>query len=178
MLTNLLKSAFQFIIPPQARINRSRYATILFLCGVLTYIRGLYIPLYDYSKFNYFAVATILVHIVITIVASIKRAHDINRSGWWVICYLLGAIAIAIFPEMSDFYNYTRNQLLLSIYGIAIPLLLFIIPGTKGTNKFGEQPAKSSLLVRIIMAITLLSPVFYILWFVLVFTAMYYGSGS
>lgn len=176
MLTNLLKNAFQFIVPPETRINRSRYATILFLCGVLTYIRQLYIPLYHSSQLSYVAAATILAHIVITIVASIKRAHDINRSGGWVICYLLGAIAIAIFPEMSDSYNYLRNQLLLSIYGIAIPLLLFIIPGTKGTNKFGEQPAKSSLLVRIIMAITLLSPVFYILWLVLIFGAMYYGS--
>lgn len=178
MVTNFLKNAFQFIIPPEKRINRSRYLVILVLCGVLTYIRELYIPLFQSSKLSYVAAATILAHIVINIIAIIKRAHDINLSGAWIALYLLGAMAIVVLPETSDYYNSLRNITFISICCIIISFLLLIIPGTKGANKFGEQPPKSSVLVRIIMTITLLAPVVYILWLVLIFGAMYYGSGK
>lgn len=57
-----------------------------------------------------FMVTTLTFYINLIVV--IKRLHDINMSGWWLILFLL------ISPAM---------------------LLLLFIPGTEGANKYGDQ---------------------------------------
>lgn len=47
---------------------------------------------------------------------TIRRPHDINHSGWWIL--------IGVIP-----------------YGILLSIILFFYPGTPGANKYGEPPA-------------------------------------
>jgi uncharacterized membrane protein YhaH (DUF805 family) len=54
-----------------------------------------------------------------SIAVKVRRLHDINFSGWWV---LLGLIPI--------------------VGNIAL-LILYIRRGTKGLNRFGEDPLAS-----------------------------------
>ena len=53
--------------------------------------------------------------VLIKLICAIARLHDCGASGWWVI--------------------------LLAPFTIFSVLLLMILPGTKGANRFGEQPS-------------------------------------
>src|SRR5262249_20942265 len=62
------------------------------------------------------------------IVIFVKRLHDFNASGWW----LLAMVAI---PPISKATNI--NLVMLNIVVIAV---LGLIPGTRGNNRFGVDP--------------------------------------
>ena len=59
---------------------------------------------------------------------TVKRLHDINLSGWYVLVFW--AIQI-VFANIDG---------IVLILGSLLTLLLACIPGTKGENKYGEQP--------------------------------------
>jgi uncharacterized membrane protein YhaH (DUF805 family) len=47
---------------------------------------------------------------------SVRRLHDTDRSGWWLLlCFL-------------------------PVIGIIVLLVFFFLDGTRGTNRFGEDP--------------------------------------
>ena len=51
-----------------------------------------------------------------SIAVAIRRLHDTNRSGWWLL--------IALIPFI----------------GALVLLVFYVLPGTVGPNKFGEDP--------------------------------------
>lgn len=80
-----------------------------------------------------------LATLVPSIAVSVRRLHDTDRSGWWVLLPLLpyGALLVGVF---------TTNAALLIIGGLAVfaaasALLVFMcIDGTRGPNRFGGDP--------------------------------------
>jgi uncharacterized membrane protein YhaH (DUF805 family) len=47
---------------------------------------------------------------------SVRRLHDTDRSGWWLLlCFI-------------------------PLIGIVVLLVFFVLDGTRGTNRFGEDP--------------------------------------
>ena len=75
--------------------------------------------------------------------ASIRRLHDINKSGWWV---LLAYIPLAIFLIVIPLAFVSRIAalggfiliLLLSLASIIWLIVLHATAGTPGENKYGE----------------------------------------
>jgi uncharacterized membrane protein YhaH (DUF805 family) len=59
---------------------------------------------------------------------SIRRLHDTNRSGWWV---LLGLSAVA--PLINPV------GLVVAI-ALIVLIVFYILPGTRGPNRFGDSP--------------------------------------
>ena len=57
-----------------------------------------------------------LATLVPSIAVGVRRLHDTNRSGWWI---LIG---------------------LIPILGWLVLLVFYVLPGTVGPNKFGEDP--------------------------------------
>ena len=51
-----------------------------------------------------------------SIAVAVRRLHDTNRSGWWLL--------IALIPFI----------------GALVLLVFYVLPGTVGSNKFGEDP--------------------------------------
>ncbi|HYD45983.1 MAG TPA: DUF805 domain-containing protein [Phenylobacterium sp.] len=51
-----------------------------------------------------------------SIAVAVRRLHDTNRSGWWLL--------IALIPFI----------------GALVLLVFYVLPGTVGPNKFGEDP--------------------------------------
>lgn len=51
----------------------------------------------------------------------IRRLHDLNRSGWWILLYGIPYAGPVVFLG-----------------------LFFLFPGTKGSNRFGPQPYLTS----------------------------------
>lgn len=82
-----------------------------------------------------FSIAFTVYSVIAGITLNIRRLHDVNLSGWWilgiyVIQILLSGILFSVVPAMAD------NLSLLFSFGIVMGY--FFIPGTAGKNNFGE----------------------------------------
>lgn len=91
--------------------------------------------------------ATGIVLTVTSIQISIQRLHDMNRSGWLLLLYLVPAI------------------------GSLIPLLLALAPGNRETNRYGPPPPPNSVTVK------LLAPLWLMLLLVGLLANFYEGLG-
>lgn len=93
--------------------------------------------------------------IIPTIAVQVRRLHDQNRSGWWVGAFyllyvtymvmLFGTIAStggdpdAAPQSVSMVAGIGIIALLMFVYMIVL-LVFYCMPGTKGPNRFGEDP--------------------------------------
>lgn len=69
---------------------------------------------------------------LLTLPIIVRRLHDINLSGWWV---LLCAVLFYVLFYIEQFY-------IVSILGTIFLLILIFKKGTKGPNRFGDDPLK------------------------------------
>jgi uncharacterized membrane protein YhaH (DUF805 family) len=76
-----------------------------------------------------FMISYMTLYSVTCIRLNIARLHDFNYRGIWCLIFLIPLI------------------------GLIIAITLRLIPGTLGTNRFGEQPQKESILMEIVSAI-------------------------
>jgi uncharacterized membrane protein YhaH (DUF805 family) len=72
-----------------------------------------------------------LATIIPSIAVQVRRLHDLNVSGWWYLGYIVGGAAIGEIPEVGD--------LLSSLFSLAWLVWMFF-PGTRGANKYGDDP--------------------------------------
>ena len=101
------------------RARRSEYwcFTILhwlaiLLAMVVSYLAMLASPALGVILYSIVFLGTLLPHLAI----SIRRLHDVNRTGWW---YLVGFVPLL---------------------GAIVLLVLFCTDGTRGPNRFGADP--------------------------------------
>lgn len=113
-LSPLGKSDFWF--SPKGRVPRLPYFAGLLLAG-LTMQLGRVVQL----PFVLFTIPVTLLCLYVSFVLAIKRAHDRNRSGWFVLLYLVPLVQL--WPT--------------------IELLFF--RGTVGPNRFGAVPPTSDV---------------------------------
>lgn len=69
-----------------------------------------------------------LVNLIPTIAVSVRRLHDLNASGWW----LLPLVMLAIVPPIGA-------------VALLVQLIWFCMPGTAGRNTFGRDPKTSAV---------------------------------
>ncbi len=65
---------------------------------------------------------------------SVRRLHDTNRSGWWV---LLGFV-----PVVTMIVSYQTGLAVLNLLSLVAFVLIyfFVLEGTKGPNQYGPDP--------------------------------------
>ena len=69
----------------------------------------------------------------------VRRLHDINLSGWWILLPWVVSICIGIFfPHFLD----SSSRPLQFLLGFWPTLFLLFMPGSKGENKYGIEPEK------------------------------------
>jgi uncharacterized membrane protein YhaH (DUF805 family) len=93
------------------RINRAKY----WLC-VLASCVSIFVALFlsiDVLENDYAAILALVPSFWIYLAATVKRLHDLDRSGWWLIPWLF-------IP--------------------AGQVILGILPGTPGMNRYGSDP--------------------------------------
>ena len=102
------------------------------------------------GPYGLFAGLLWLAVIVPTIAVGVRRLHDTNRTGWWmlgpIIPYLVGFVLIL--PTMKNPENppalaSAGGAGILMLVGMIMAIVIFIftvLPGTKGTNKYGADP--------------------------------------
>jgi uncharacterized membrane protein YhaH (DUF805 family) len=108
--------------------------------------------------FGIFAVFVILFWLLLFIpmlAVQIRRLHDISRSGWWLGAFWLLYILYMGYsftfilsaaqttdgtpPNMAGAAAFGIIALAMFIYSIVL-LVFFCLPGTRGPNRFGEDP--------------------------------------
>jgi uncharacterized membrane protein YhaH (DUF805 family) len=99
--------------------------------------------------------------IIPTISVQVRRLHDTNRSGWWLGAFyllyavyfvaMIGSIGSAMSaaaagatdappaPNPSMLIGSMLLGFVMFVYGITL-LVFYCLPGTKGANRFGEDP--------------------------------------
>ncbi|WP_166041206.1 DUF805 domain-containing protein [Sphingosinicella sp. YJ22] len=89
-----------------------------------------------------------LVILVPNIAVAVRRLHDTNRSGWWLLAplapYAIGVIALmmaAAVPDLLILAGIIWLVAILAAFGLGIMLLVFyFLEGTRGPNRFGPDP--------------------------------------
>ncbi len=92
--------------------------------------------------------------IIPAIAVGVRRLHDIDRTGWWLLAPILPyAIGFAMMlpaimsgaADPANPFNMTGLGLasIFLLLGLAMAITLFIfslLPGTKGPNRYGPDP--------------------------------------
>jgi uncharacterized membrane protein YhaH (DUF805 family) len=68
---------------------------------------------------------------------SIRRLHDLDRSGWWM---LLPCVLVLLLPAFAWFTGWWIPTVVLIVIGIVALVYWFCLPGTPGPNRFGPDP--------------------------------------
>jgi uncharacterized membrane protein YhaH (DUF805 family) len=78
---------------------------------------------------------------------SVRRLHDIDRSGWWLVSLLVPIVLIVIYAAGALTGNRPAGSVPILIFGglvfliTAITLFVFMVtPGTVGPNRYGSDP--------------------------------------
>lgn len=85
--------------------------------------------------------------IIPSIAVTVRRLHDTNRSGWWILLPVLPyAIVIAMMLTAGAAGSPTGMLAgaglgMILVFAAVIAFIIFmILPGTKGPNRFGPDP--------------------------------------
>ena len=62
---------------------------------------------------------------------SVRRLHDRNLSGWLVLIGLVSAVVGNLIPLIGW---------MIALAGSLVMVVLFLLPGTAGKNRFGNKP--------------------------------------
>jgi uncharacterized membrane protein YhaH (DUF805 family) len=88
-----------------------------------------------------------------SLAVSIRRLHDTNRSGWWILAplsgyvvMLAGAALAAASPDSPGIGGIFAMVGMIAVIGLGITLLVFMfLEGTRGPNNYGPDPKGEAL---------------------------------
>ncbi|HWX05637.1 MAG TPA: DUF805 domain-containing protein [Bradyrhizobium sp.] len=73
--------------------------------------------------------------------ATVKRLHDRNRSGWWIILFL---VVPPLFNRFDDLFGDSWTVLFLGLFAGVLwywgLIEMLFLKGTRGPNRFGPDP--------------------------------------
>jgi uncharacterized membrane protein YhaH (DUF805 family) len=85
--------------------------------------------------------------LIVTVLVAIRRMHDRNRSGWWVLLFSAApffpaGLADALAPMRTTDGSLAALALLLAAMALYVWALLEFgfLRGTRGPNRFGPEP--------------------------------------
>ena len=129
----------------KGRISRLPY----FFCVFITVFLMAIIPqiLMMTSNFHAELMILFLSSTYCNIVCKIKRFHDFNYRGWWClliyfpyICVMVAAITVKPGSPIHHNFHYIRQVIWVIFFlSILVSLLLLLIPGTDGQNRYGTE---------------------------------------
>ena len=133
----------------QGRINRAKFwlaALIYFIVGIVVAIVAL-IPVLG----QLVALVVNIAVMVSSVFVGIKRLHDRNKTGWWLLPYYF--VPMILFG-ISFYLGYMADEatplsMLTSLLGLAAMLWVFVdlgcLRGTIGPNQYGPDPVAPAL---------------------------------
>jgi uncharacterized membrane protein YhaH (DUF805 family) len=88
-----------------------------------------------------------------SLAVSVRRLHDTNRSGWWILAplsgyviMLIGTVMAAGSPDNPGIGGILAMIGMIAVIGLGLTLLVFMfLEGTRGPNKYGPDPKGEAL---------------------------------
>jgi uncharacterized membrane protein YhaH (DUF805 family) len=78
---------------------------------------------------------------------TIRRLHDFNFSGYWIILMIANDIILMISSSIQGQQPDAAG--LIAGFCLLIQLSLYVVKGTNGLNKFGDDPVEKKELVPV-----------------------------
>jgi uncharacterized membrane protein YhaH (DUF805 family) len=141
----------------RGRINRAKYWLAVLVFVVADAVLGLLGWVLDNGvAVQILSFVVNLAVLIASIAVCIKRLHDRDRSGWWLLLFYVGPVAVALIGGfifwaaadavgMSAEWSYLGLRLCI-LGGIALAIWGFVEigcrRGTAGYNRFGPDPPK------------------------------------
>lgn len=121
----------------QGRASRSEYWWFVLFSYVLNFVANM-IPV--------IGIVVSLALLVPSVTVTVRRCHDLGRSGWLILApalfIILGAVVmiLGISMQSEGILYFAIFMLVVGALGGAALSIYFIFPGTQGANKYGEGP--------------------------------------
>jgi uncharacterized membrane protein YhaH (DUF805 family) len=134
----------------QGRSSRERYWLTVLLLLLSMLIAGFFAHVMESIGAVILGVIVVLpimlAAFAIGIFNAVKRMHDMGRSGWWLAPIFLVLVVFALPSELarySDDADFAAAAGALSrICNLIYLIAMGAIPGTHGSNKYGDQPSR------------------------------------
>jgi uncharacterized membrane protein YhaH (DUF805 family) len=83
--------------------------------------------------------ALIIVTFVSSLAIGIKRLHDRDKTGWWLLLYYFGP---AVLQSLADYAGALRVVFIIAAFVLSLWALIDLgfLRGTPGPNRFGPDP--------------------------------------
>jgi uncharacterized membrane protein YhaH (DUF805 family) len=146
-----------FLFSFEGRINRAKYwlvALAFLIGGTFILMQSLFVLADGLSNADPATIATLLpilfyaiaypLYALVTWIyaaTTIKRLHDRNKSGWWIIPF--GVLPVLL-PEVAGWVGQSYPALFLGTVAFVLSIWSFVetfcLRGTRGPNRFGPDP--------------------------------------
>jgi uncharacterized membrane protein YhaH (DUF805 family) len=137
------------LLSARGRNNRARYWQVIGLCWFGLVVCGLILAASESAGVvveilvGVVAVLAILVLCVAGVLNTIKRLHDLGRSGWWLLLVIGLDLPLALIADgPPDSGLQVIGALLQALYSLALLAAFGAWPGQRGANRFGEPPGR------------------------------------
>ena len=135
------------------RINRARYwiATLVFM-AISVALAAIGYAIGDGVTFQALNGMLSIVMIISGLAVGIKRLHDRNKSGWYMLLFYVLPFVLVLLGLMFDVTGdgSSTATLVLGILALAVMLWAFVelgcLRGTIGTNAYGPDPIAPDVL--------------------------------
>jgi uncharacterized membrane protein YhaH (DUF805 family) len=147
-------SLSDYLFSPHGRINRAKYwlyavvsvAILMIFVAVMSFVwaRELYNPRGEFAFPTGALVGIGVVYVLLLIVGifvGIKRLHDRNKSGWWLLLFYLVPMG---FSWISAILSRNGIGALFALASFIVWIWALVelgcLRGTAGPNRYGEDP--------------------------------------
>ncbi len=123
----------------QGRINRAKYwiATITYISATIALVGlGFF---FRFETFFFIIAAIVFIAMTVSgIAVGLKRLHDRDMSGWWLLVfYLLPPVLDGIGRAIGVPVVFSLAGAVISVWALVV---LGFLRGTSGTNQYGPDP--------------------------------------
>lgn len=130
---------FQLLFSFSGRINRAKYwlALVIYVAAMLI-IAGIVISAGMAMMFFIVAIIVYIPAVISCIAVGIKRLHDRDKSGWWLLVFYVLPALLGWLAEITGSYLvFELASFAFAIWGL---VELGFLRGTSGPNQYGPDP--------------------------------------
>jgi uncharacterized membrane protein YhaH (DUF805 family) len=135
------------------RINRAKFWIVVLCCAVF-FLAVIGVTMAVSSSMSTMFTAALIAYIpmaYVGVVNAIKRLHDRNKSGWWVVLFYGSPMALPLVAAVLDGATESSMALLLvQLVSLGISIWAIVelgcLRGTIGQNKYGPDPLAPEVL--------------------------------
>ena len=126
------------------RSRRKEFWSFVLLCIVVSIVANTIDGILGMSGLigGFYAPVALLAALALVIpqwAVGIRRLHDTDRSGWWMLLLLV--------PGVATLLIFASGLWMLSLLNLVVLVLLyfFVLDGTRGANQYGADPKEDEV---------------------------------